>query len=97
MIVLDANLGWAFGGPTKNYAPLVIDPDRVKPAEISLECFQPIARRNGKVLKPCSSVHLNQLSESDPGDECESSVGFVFKKLARIRIGKILNHSSELH
>lgn len=57
MIVLDTDLGGALRSPTKNYSALVIDSDQVKPAEITLERFQR------------SPVHLNQLPESDPGDE----------------------------
>ena len=51
MIVLDADLGGTLRGPTKNYAPLVINTNRVEPAEITLERFQPISGRNGEILK----------------------------------------------
>jgi hypothetical protein len=46
--------------PTKADPPLIVDPDTVLPFAVSLQGFQPVPRRNAKVLKVPGQVKIQE-------------------------------------
>jgi hypothetical protein len=68
MIIDDFDVLYPVGGPTKADPKLVIDTDGVLPEPLTLQSFQPIARRAPEVFQHASSVYCFQLSSSDLDD-----------------------------
>ena len=95
MVIYDADLGRAFFRPAENKAPLVVDPDGVKPRMISLEGFEPVAGRHGKVCEHAGPIHLKKFPQGDTGNRREATVLFLVEKLLRIAVGEGLDHGSE--
>lgn len=58
MVIDDGDLGRTFFRPAENKAPLVVDPDGVKPRMISLEGFESVPGRHGKIGEHTGPVHL---------------------------------------
>ena len=77
MIVHDGHLGRPISGPSENDAPLVIDPNGVKARQIAPERFRTVAGRNGKVAEDASLIHLDRLSQRDPGHGREAAAASV--------------------
>ena len=57
--------------PPKNDTPLVVDSNGMEAGAIAPERLQAVAGRHGKVPDRASLVHLNELSQRNPGDCCK--------------------------
>ena len=51
--------------PAEADTPLVVDPDGVETFTVSLESFEPVARRDGKMFEFGNCVELGQFSQGD--------------------------------
>src|SRR5699024_995487 len=68
VIVNDLHLLWPSIRPHEADSPPVVDPDAVPPDPITLQCFEPVARRDAKVVEHLRRPHLTQLAQSNPMD-----------------------------
>ena len=93
MIIYDGRLGRSFFGPPKNDAPLVIDPNGVQARQIASERFQTVAGWNGKVAEDASLVHLDQLSQRDPGHGRETAAAPFAEQLGGIPVREGLDQA----
>jgi hypothetical protein len=84
MIIDDFNVLYPVGGPTKADPKLVIDTDGVLPEPLTLQGFQPIARRAPEVFQHASSVYCFQLAPSDLDDIRLKSFGTPPPKTASV-------------
>lgn len=62
MVIHDFNVISISSMPHKTYAPLIVNPNAVPAPTLSLQGFQPIARRNPQVVKPDRVVKHSQFS-----------------------------------
>ena len=93
MIITDCHLSGTAFGPYKNDPPLVIDADGVGAGKIALQSLQAIARRDGEIHQSAGSIHLNEFTESDPGDRSMATIALRAEEVFGIVIGKRLNHA----
>ena len=64
MIIPNVDLYRASIRPTKNYPPLIIDPNAMKALELSLKGFEPVARWGRKVTQRFSIIQQVELPGS---------------------------------
>ena len=93
MIVHDGHLGRSFVGPPENDAPLVIDPNGVQARQIASERFQTVAGRNGKIAEDAGLIHLDQLSQRDPGQGRETAAAPFAEQLGGIPVREGLDQA----
>jgi hypothetical protein len=69
--------------PNKTDPPLIVDPNRVLPFTVSMQCFQLISgrRRQNAQLRGC--VKLEQFPNGNPLDSAKTLAVLVMKKLLR--------------
>jgi hypothetical protein len=72
MIVRDLNVLGARAGPSKADTKLVVDADAVLPGTVSLQCLQPVAWRNPKVIESAGDFQLSELATGDGFDVHET-------------------------
>jgi hypothetical protein len=65
MVVHDFNVPWACRGPYETDTELIVDSNTVLSAPVSLQRFEPIARRDAQVEKVCGPIQHCQLSHRD--------------------------------
>lgn len=92
MVITNGDLGRAMFGPDENDPPLVVDADRMVTGQISLQSFEPVSRRDRKILENPRPVHLDQLAQSHACDCSEAAIGFSLKQLLGVLVGKGLDH-----
>ena len=86
MIVRNLDIERTIAAPAETDAELIIDPNRMLPRSISLQCLETIARRNAKILQTGGDFELPEfppryrLETCEASDPCSSRQGF------RIRI-----------
>jgi hypothetical protein len=68
VVIDNVNLRRSCIRPTKDDAPLVVDPDTVKSRQVALQRFQPVAGRRPQIFELMSVVEHVQLPLDDPGD-----------------------------
>lgn len=56
MVIYDRDFGRTLLCPTENKAPLLVDPDGVKPGAITPESFKPVSGRHGEVREHAGPV-----------------------------------------
>ncbi len=93
MIIHDGHLGRSIVGPPKNDAPLVIDPNGVQARQIASERFQTVAGRNGKVAEDAGLIHLDQLSQRDPGYGRETAAAPFAEQIGGIPVREGLDQA----
>lgn len=54
--------------PSKANAPLLIDPNAVKPFEVSRQGFKAVGRRDQQVLQTCGRIDHEEFPKSGPLD-----------------------------
>ena len=54
VVVNDLHLLWSGVGPHEADPPLVVDPDAVLTSSIALQGFEPVTRRDAKILEDLS-------------------------------------------
>ena len=86
MIVHDGHLGRPILGPPENDAPLVIDPNGAKARQIASERFRTVAGKNGKIAEDAGLIHLDQLSQCNPGQGRETAVAPFAEQLGSIPV-----------
>jgi len=100
MIIDYLNLVGVAGVPTKDYPPLVVDPDGVTAFPFAFQRLQSIPRRLPKVANLRSIVQIEQLSTSHSYQSWwKPQNGFrspIIKKVFRKSIGKGFNHGTML-
>lgn len=57
--------------PFERNAPLVVDADRVKLAQVSLQLFQTVRRRDEQIVKPACRIQLLKLTFGGTCDTLE--------------------------
>ena len=77
MVIDNFHIGRASCRPAEHNPPLIVDADRVKSSELSLERFEPVSGRHLKIVQGARLVHLNQLPQGDPGDIVESTISLT--------------------
>lgn len=68
MIVDDLDVFGAGVGPAENDPPLVVNANRMLASEVSLQGFEPIARRRGEIAKALRGIDLQEFSSRHAGD-----------------------------
>jgi hypothetical protein len=73
VVIHDLDIFGAAGSPPEAHPKLIIDPDAVLPGAITLQGFEPIARRDPQVLQPAGDLKLPKLAASDYFNALKSS------------------------
>src|ERR1051326_1217692 len=77
MIVHDLDFVRLAVDPFEDHPPLVIDPDRMKVSEGTLELLQPVRRWNGQIFQPACCVDRFELALSRASDTRELTHPFI--------------------
>jgi hypothetical protein len=78
MVIYDGDLSRALFRPAENKAPLLVDPDGVKPGTIPHESFEAVAGRHSEVL--------------DAANRRKTPVLFLVEKLLGVAVSEGLDH-----
>jgi hypothetical protein len=78
MIVDDANRMSIAINPTKYDPPLVVDPDGMKPRQISSQLLKPIG--HSQIVQPGRDMNRHKLSLCPIGKTVEGANNFVFEQ-----------------
>jgi hypothetical protein len=66
VIIDDFHIMSVSRSPAKAQAPLSVDSDTVLPFPITSQFLEPVRRRNPQIIERSSSVHHQELAQSDP-------------------------------
>jgi len=88
MIIHNGYLGWSGIGPTKDNAPLIVDPNGMKPRKFARQRFQPVSGRDRHIPQPPGPVQLNKFAQGNAGNRIETPASLLSVKLLRVVIAK---------
>ena len=92
MVIFNGDVGRSCVAPSEHDAPLLVDPNGMVTATITLERFQAVTRWNGEIGQFAGVVELDEFSKSDPTNGSESTVTLLVEKLFGVSICKRLDH-----
>src|SRR5690625_6194483 len=84
VVVNDLHLLRSCVGPHEPDPPLVVDPDAVLPGAVALQRFEPVARRDPKILDGLRRSHLTKLAQCDPMDPMIDRAHSLDRKSTRL-------------
>lgn len=83
------------GLPNKAYAPLIVDADGMLPFSVSLEGFEPVARRYAELQQLGDGMKLGQLPQGGALDVRWEGTNFLpLKQSGGVVAGEGVNHAS---
>lgn len=80
VIVDDPDLVRLAFDPAQDDAPLIVDPDRVKAAQIALQFFEPVRRRHQQIFEPACRIDRFQLALGRPREALKIPDEFVLEQ-----------------
>jgi len=92
MVVADGDFCGTGIGPAEGDAPLVVDSNGMKSLEVALECFEPVAGRNGEVCQSRGMIPLNELPQRNASDGGKATVALLSEEFVRIFVCERLDH-----
>jgi hypothetical protein len=65
VVVDDFDIPWSSVIPYETYSPLIVDPYRMLPLPVGLQCFEAIAGWDTKIAENPGLIHETKLSQCD--------------------------------
>jgi hypothetical protein len=94
VIVHDLYVFRACGSPSKADPVLIVHPDAVLPGPLSLQSFQPVARRHHQILQTIRDLKLSELASRDRFDVYEPSDPIAVRKRFHVSALERSDHGS---
>jgi hypothetical protein len=92
VVIGDLNLMCTVSLPDKANSELIVDSDAVLSRSISLKRFQPVARRNAKIVESEAGLYLIEFAKRHGRDSRPAAARASFKEELRIRVIEALDH-----
>jgi hypothetical protein len=83
--------------PFKNDAPLIVDPNREKPIQASLQLLQPVRRRHQKVIEAMGGINGFEAALGRPGETLKATYKLIAKQCLRPRISERSDHDITIY
>ena len=96
MVVDDFDLSRAGVGPYEADAVLLVDGYAMLSVAVAAQCFEPIARWNGKFVQSSDGVQLVQFASSDaPQDGWTNSIGLSRSSTVKDIFGAFISEAND--
>lgn len=97
MVIHDFDFGRVAAPPYETNPPLVVNTDAVLPLAITVQSFQAVSWRRGKVPQFRSAVELQQFPPRNPLERLEPSDRQAVKQPFRIRAAEGFDHNVRVY